>query len=62
MKGNVFIKTKLFAALCRCSVWSARSGENGAWFYVYTQVLNEASGSNTAFCFSFCALIVTQNL
>lgn len=38
------------------------SGENGAWFYVYTHVLNEASGSDTAFCFSFCALIVTQNL
>lgn len=29
MKGNVFIKTKLFAALGRCSVWSARKW--GKW-------------------------------
>lgn len=29
MKGNVFIKTKLCAALCRCSIWSARKW--GEW-------------------------------
>lgn len=64
MKGNVFIKTKLCVLLYAGAVFGQQgSGESGgAWSYVYTQVLNEASGPNTAFCFSFCALIVTQNL
>lgn len=32
---------------------SKEVGRVGAWSYVYTQVLNAASGPNTAFCSPF---------